>query len=89
MDKHILPNYFILDPLKSSYKSFDFWREWIQEGSVFSQVLSFPIGTIFEGKYNEMTKAMNRYIDLYKELEKEQVRGHLIEVRLWIWRKKC
>ena len=41
--------------------------------SIFPQVLSVPVGAIFEEANYEMTKTMRSHVHLYKELKKEQV----------------
>ena len=43
--------YFIFDPLKPSYESFDFCMEWIQDGTIFfPECLSYLIKHIYLNK---------------------------------------
>ena len=58
---------FIVDPFKSSYESFDFWTEWIQESAIFFPI-TFCICLIIFGVTNtEMKIEMTNYIHLYRE----------------------
>ena len=67
MPTQLIYVYFIFDPFKSLYESFDFWMEWIQEGAVFLPK------NIWRKRIKRMTNTMTCYIYLHKELEEDQV----------------
>ena len=53
----------MFDPSKSSYDSFDFWMELIQNGAA----LSDPTVAIFGVTINEMTTRRTGHVHLYKD----------------------
>ena len=78
-DTHFVSTYFIVDPFKSSWEYFDFWVEWIHEGTVLFQVIWASPGAIFEGNINEMTNTRMSLTQSFKELEEEEMGREFME----------
>ena len=57
----------------------------IQEGAIFSQLLSAPAVAIFQGTNNEMANTITIYIDLYQEEEEDKWEG---KNRILLWVKR-